>query len=44
LAVPENLNEKYPEDLLLQMLQFYSPSGDEGRIAKFLAEELGCRH
>lgn len=30
----------YPERLLIRMLEIYSPSGSEGEISRFLAEEM----
>ncbi|MBC7126702.1 MAG: M20/M25/M40 family metallo-hydrolase [Candidatus Methanosuratincola petrocarbonis] len=35
------MEEGYPERLLLRMLEIYSPSGQEGEIGRFLAEEMG---
>ncbi len=34
------MKEGYPESLLMQMLETYSPSGSEGEISKLLAEEM----
>ncbi|MEJ5293200.1 MAG: M20/M25/M40 family metallo-hydrolase [Candidatus Methanosuratincola sp.] len=34
------MEEGYPERLLLRMLEIYSPSGQEGEIGRFLAEEM----
>ncbi|MGQ9759604.1 MAG: M20/M25/M40 family metallo-hydrolase [Candidatus Methanomethylicaceae archaeon] len=34
------MEEDYPERLLLDLLEIYSPSGEEGEISKFLAKEL----
>ncbi|MBC7120262.1 MAG: M20/M25/M40 family metallo-hydrolase [Candidatus Methanosuratus sp.] len=34
------MEEGYPERLLLRMLEIYSPSGQEGEIGRFLAQEM----
>lgn len=34
------MEEDYPEKLLLDLLEIYSPSGEEGEISRYLAREL----
>lgn len=34
------MDKGYPESLLLKLLEIYSPSGREGAISKFLADEM----
>jgi len=38
--VPDSMDIGYPESLLTRLLEIYSPSGEEKKISKVLAEEM----